>query len=120
MDWHRIPNWLSFGLIAAYYAFALATGVPGDEIVAHTAAGAVAFVAAFAAILGNILHGGVAKLLIAAFVWLGFDNGLTFMILSFVPCAIAGYVARREMPYLPFAAFAALVIVAGPHLLGKL
>lgn len=117
MNLHVIPNWLSLGLVAAYYAFALVTGVPGAEIAAHTTSGVVALVVLFAAAGTNILPGGVAKLLIAAFFWFGLDGGLTFVVLSMLPCGVAGGMAGRNMPFLPFAAAAVVIMVAAPRLL---
>lgn len=118
-----IPNWLSGGLALAYFPFALVTGVPAAQIAEHALIGGIALVVMIIATLGNILPGGTAKLLAAAFLWFGVSDGFTFTFLSMLPCGIAGYLARSrlgrdvEMPYLPFAAAAALFMVAAPRLL---
>ncbi len=126
MNWHQIPNSLSGGVAVAYFAYALLAGVPHEQIVDHSIAGVAALVVLFVAASTGSIAPGVAKLLAAAFLWFGFETGFEFMLLSFLPCAIAGYIIRWRrgyevpMPFLPFAAVAALLIVGGPHLLTTL
>ena len=118
---HTIPNVLSIGLAAAYYAWAVATGVPASEIIDHTVAGAVILVVLAVASLNGMMGGGIAKLATAAFVWFGFWTGLGFFAVSMLLCAATGLlmqaVRAREvtLPYLPFAAVTAALIVLLPE-----
>jgi len=119
MNWHRIPNSLVLLLVFGFYGAALLLGWPPEKIIDHTSAGLVVLVALLALHFTLGLVGfGVIKLCSAIVLIFGFDSGLTFFAIAFASCGIVGVtlqvIKRRQMdmPFLPFAAFAAFVVVA--------
>lgn len=119
---HTIPNGLNVALAAGYYAYAFLAGIPAPEIFEHTwVAFAMLILLAFAA-SQNIFGGGAAKLVAVAFLWFGFWPGVGFVTISMLACGCAGCLVQAmrgeeaPMPYLPFAAVTAALMLAVPHI----
>ncbi len=119
MNLHVIPNSLIAALGLGFYAYALLTGMPSEQIIWHSQVSIMALIAAFIAFAFKALNAGVAKLIAIAFLWFGVSSGLTFTMVSLGLTFLWGYIAGRlnksdVAPYLPFAALtAAYLIVMG-------
>jgi len=119
MNWHHIPNSLVILLVAGFYGTVLLLGWPVDRIFHHTLAGVVALAALLVmhVTLGPVGL-GVVKLCSAMVLIFGPDSGLTFFAVAFASCAFVGFAMQiirqrnMDMPFLPFAGFATLVVVA--------
>ena len=81
-----IPNWISIGLVLAFYPAALAAGAPLGVIGAATAVGAVALLAGMAMFSAGWMGGGDAKLLAGCALWMGWPTVLPFLLAA----ALAG------------------------------
>lgn len=115
MNLHIIPNSLIAWLGIAFYAYAFVSGMPVDQIVWHSQVCVMALVAGLGALNFGI-PGGMAKLIAVAFLWLGFQDGLTFLIISILLTGGAAWVRKLSssadsVPYLPFAALTAVLMI---------
>jgi prepilin peptidase CpaA len=81
-----IPNWISGVLILAFFPAAFALGLPLNLIGVHLGVGVACLVAGIVMFALNWIGGGDAKLFAAAGLWLGFDNIVTFLLVT----ALAG------------------------------
>jgi prepilin peptidase CpaA len=81
-----IPNWISVGLVLAFYPAALAAGAPLGVIGMATAVGAVALLAGMAMFSLGWVGGGDAKLLAGCALWMGWPTVLPFLLAT----ALAG------------------------------
>ena len=75
-----IPNWISIGLVAAFYPAALAAGASLGVIGAATAVGACALLAGMAMFYAGWMGGGDAKLLAGCALWMGWPTVLPFLL----------------------------------------
>ena len=106
MDWHRIPNSLVLAIAAAFYAFALAKGLPAQLVITHTLI-AAALLVAFA--LMAMTSPGAVKLTAAIVLWLGLEHGSLFVAGTYLGLAATAFVLRlmgtraEALPVLPFA-----------------
>jgi|ERR671920_444040 prepilin peptidase CpaA len=78
----RIPNKLILLLVAAFAAFALATGLSPTAIALHACAGALMLAACFAMFALGWMGGGDAKLAAAIALWLGFEPLIDYMLVA--------------------------------------
>lgn len=119
MDWHRIPNSLVLAIAAAFYAIALAKGLPAQLVITHTLI-AAALLLAFA--LMAMASPGAVKLTAAIVLWLGFEHGSLFVAGTYLSLAACAYILRlmgtraEALPVLPFA----LVTITAMAALGAL
>lgn len=81
-----IPNWISIGLVVAFYPAALAAGASPAVIGAATAVGACALLAGMAMFYAGWMGGGDAKLLAGCALWMGWPTVLPFLLAT----ALAG------------------------------
>ena len=81
-----IPNWISIGLVLAFYPAALAAGASLGVIGAATAVGACALLAGMAMFYAGWMGGGDAKLLAGCALWMGWPTVLPFLLAT----ALAG------------------------------
>lgn len=99
-----IPNWVSIAMLAAFPAFALASGMTLAEFGLHLAFGAGALAVGYFLFAANIIGGGDAKLFAAATVWTGFGAFIPFLfgtvlaggILALTLLAARQFVAQTE------------------------
>jgi len=81
-----IPNRVSLVLTGAYFALALAMGVPYAEVLSNLSCGFAILAGAFAMFAMGWIGGGDAKLAAATALWLGwgkiFDYGVTAALLG--------------------------------------
>ena len=102
----KIPNWVSFTLIIAFWPAALLAGLPvSAQLWALAAAGGVLLVG-FALFAGNFLGAGDAKLLTACALWMGLTHLVPFVLYvgvagAFVACAV---IVVRVFPLTPLVA----------------
>lgn len=75
-----IPNRITLGLAAAFFAVAPLTGLPLDQILIHAGAGLLVLVVSIVLFAVGGFGGGDAKLLAAAALWIGFDQLLPFLV----------------------------------------
>ncbi|HEX2843746.1 MAG TPA: prepilin peptidase [Candidatus Limnocylindria bacterium] len=75
-----IPNWISIGLVLAFYPAALAAGAPLGVIGAATAVGVCALLAGMAMFYAGWMGGGDAKLLAGCALWMGWPTVLPFLL----------------------------------------
>jgi prepilin peptidase CpaA len=100
-----IRNRLSLILIGGFLGYALAIGLPAQQILSHGAAGIAMLAIGFTLFAFGWIGGGDAKFAAAIVLWIGFDHLLDYTLLS----AIAGgalTVAILAMRSLPLPAFA--------------
>lgn len=116
MNLHVIPNKLVAALALGFVAYAALTGWTPMAIAERIAlGGALVILFIFTAPMLGI-GGGVLKLIAVAFLWFGLWSGLSFVAVSMLSCALFGAIhngvtgSRQPMPYLPFAALAAIVV----------
>src|SRR5690606_13367720 len=83
---YTIPNWVSVALIVVFAAFALALGMPLQEIGWHFVFGLAVLGVGFFLFQAKVFGGGDAKLLAAAATWTGFATFQPF----FFWTAVAG------------------------------
>lgn len=76
-----IPNWLTAGLAAAFFALAPFAGLGAGEIAWHAATGATMLAVGFALFSFGAIGGGDAKLFAATALWLGWEHLLHYAIL---------------------------------------
>ncbi|CDP50621.1 Type IV prepilin peptidase TadV/CpaA [Devosia sp. DBB001] len=76
----RISNKLVLAIVAAFFAVALLTRMPLDEMAMHVACATVVLIGAFAFFAFGWIGGGDAKLAAATALWLGFGVTLPYMI----------------------------------------
>lgn len=81
-----IPNWISIGLVLAFYPAALAAGLSLGAIGIATAVGAAALVVGMAMFAMRWMGGGDAKLLAGCALWMGWPAVLPFLLAT----ALAG------------------------------
>lgn len=95
-----IPNRLSLALTAAYFALALAFGVPMASIVSNVSCGFAVLALAFGLFAMGWVGGGDAKLAAATALWLGWANLLQYgLLVSLVGGAITvGFIVLRRAP----------------------
>jgi prepilin peptidase CpaA len=74
----HIPNWVSLGLIAGFFGYALLTRAPVD-VSAHLIAAGVVFAAVFCLYVLGWFGGGDVKLLSAIMLWAGPQHGARFI-----------------------------------------
>jgi prepilin peptidase CpaA len=100
-----IPNRLTLGVVAAFAAFAVATGMPLSDVAWHLAAGALVLGVTFAMFAFGWIGGGDAKLAAAIALWFGFAPLFDFLLLA----SIGGgaltllIIALRQLPLPSFA-----------------
>lgn len=75
-----IPNWLSAGLAAAFFAIAPLAGLPFHDIALHTSAGLAMLAVGFALFVPGWIGGGDAKFFAATALWLGWEHLLYYAI----------------------------------------
>jgi prepilin peptidase CpaA len=78
---YTIPNVLPVLIVAAFTAFAFATGMPAGAAGMHALAGVLALAAGFTLFALGYVGGGDAKLFGAIVLWLGFHDLLDFAFL---------------------------------------
>ncbi len=106
---YTIPNFLQGALIAAFFLFALAVGMPAASIGLHVLAGALGLLAGFAFFAFGFIGGGDAKLFACAALWFGlrdlaefalaasiFGGVLTLGLLSFRKIPVSGVLSRQN------------------------
>jgi prepilin peptidase CpaA len=81
-----IPNWISIGLVLAFYPAALAAGASLGVIGAASGVGVCALLAGMAMFYAGWMGGGDAKLLAASALWMGWPTVLPFLLAA----ALAG------------------------------
>ena len=81
-----IPNWISIGLVLAFYPAALAAGASLSVIGVATAVGVCALLAGMAMFYAGWMGGGDAKLLAGCALWMGWPTVLPFLLAT----ALAG------------------------------
>jgi prepilin peptidase CpaA len=79
---YTIPNVLSVLIVAAFAAFAVASGMAAGAIGMHVLAGILGLAAGFALFALGYIGGGDAKLFGAIVLWLGFHDLLDFAFLA--------------------------------------
>jgi len=84
---YTIPNFIQIGLILAFAAFALATGISLPIAGNHALAGLVGLVAGFALFAFGYIGGGDAKLFACVALWLGFRDLPAY---ALVACVLGG------------------------------
>jgi prepilin peptidase CpaA len=83
---YRIPNWLTAATALAFLPMAFMTGMGGEAILWHIAAGLLLLAIGFALFAGGIFGGGDAKLMAAAGLWFGWAQLMPFLVYT----ALAG------------------------------
>jgi prepilin peptidase CpaA len=83
---YRIPNWLTATTAIAFFPMAFLTGMGGEAILWHAAAGALLLAIGFALFAAGIFGGGDAKLMAAAGLWFGWAQLMPFLVYT----ALAG------------------------------
>ena len=83
---YRIPNWLTAATALAFFPMAFMTGMGGEVILWHIAAGFLLLAVGFALFAGGIFGGGDAKLMAAAGLWFGWAQLMPFLVYT----ALAG------------------------------
>jgi len=78
---HRIPNWVSVVLVAAYLPGAFASGLDGTAVLMALAAGALCFAGGVVLFVTRLFGGGDVKMLAAAAPWAGWDGLATYLVL---------------------------------------
>jgi prepilin peptidase CpaA len=104
-----ISNRVSIILVAAFFALALALGIPLKEIGLHTACGLSVLLLTFFFFSRGWIGGGDAKLASATALWFGFDHladyglitallggGLTLLILAIRRWPLPSLLARQQ------------------------
>lgn len=100
-----IPNRLSILLVVAFACVALTSGLPGEAVLRHVAAGALVLTVCFGMFAAGWIGGGDAKLAAATALWFGFGDLVDYLSIA----AIAGGVltliilAVRAVPLPAFA-----------------
>ncbi|MFN3658755.1 MAG: prepilin peptidase [Pseudolabrys sp.] len=77
---YTISNRISIILAAAFFAMALATGMPAAAVGMHLAAGGLVLAFGFGFFTRGWIGGGDAKLAAATALWFGFDHLLDYLI----------------------------------------
>jgi len=95
-----IPNFIQFGLVAAFAAFVLFSGIPVSAAGTHLLAGLVGLAAGFALFAFGYIGGGDAKLFACIALWLGFRDLPQY---ALVACVLGGglsvaLLAARKLP----------------------
>lgn len=100
-----IPNTLSIGLVAGFVIMAILSGIGGEAIVMHVAAGLVVLVVAFAMFAMGWIGGGDAKLAATSSLWLGFDLLPDYLMISAIGGGLLaiGLLGMRQLPLPAFA-----------------
>ncbi len=95
-----IPNRLSIGLAAAFFALAPLAGLGWQDVLSHMGAGAAMLLAGILLFSLGWLGGGDAKLLAAASLWLGFDPLVMFLayVAAFGAVLAVAVLAYRSTP----------------------
>lgn len=96
----RIPDWISISLLGLFFIFALASGLTIEQIAWHCAIGALVFMAGFVFFALGWAGGGDGKLAAMGALWLGYENALGFILLSFIFGAllVVVIIALRSLP----------------------
>ncbi len=76
----RISNRLVLLLIAGFFAIAVLTGMPLEQMLTHLGAAGIVLLAAFACFAFGWVGGGDAKLAAATALWLGFGLTLPYLV----------------------------------------
>ena len=76
----RISNKLVLAIVAAFFAVALLTRMPLEEMAMHVACATVVLIGAFAFFAFGWIGGGDAKLVSATTLWIGFGLMLQYLI----------------------------------------
>ena len=79
---YTIPNFLQVALIAAFFLFALASGMTLGAFGLHLAAGALGLAIGFALFAFGWIGGGDAKLFACAAIWFGLGNLADYTLLA--------------------------------------
>lgn len=77
-----IPNRIAIGLTGAFFAFALALGMPVAAIGAHVLAGLAILVVTFGLFAFGWFGGGDAKLAASTALWMGWANLTDYLLIS--------------------------------------
>lgn len=106
---YTIPNFLSGLILAAFIAFAMVAGMPGQALAMHALSAFLALVVGFALFSLGYIGGGDAKLFAAAASWFGlhdlveytlvasvFGGALTLALLAMRAWPLPGFLARRD------------------------
>ena len=91
-----IPNRVSLALLAAFVAAAPLTGMPWPQFFSHLLAGFGMLALGILMFARGWIGGGDAKLLAAAMLWLGFDNGIQY---AFLVAQMGGVLAAAILAY---------------------
>ena len=75
-----ISNRVSLALIAGFFALALASGMPFDQMLSHMGAACAVLVVTFVFFARGWIGGGDAKLAAATALWLGFDHLMAYLL----------------------------------------
>jgi prepilin peptidase CpaA len=93
-----ISNWISIILVAAFAATAVLTGMSGNNILLHFAAGGLVLAVGFTMFCFGLVGGGDAKFLAAIALWFGFQQILPLIFYTAIiggPLCIAMVYARQ-------------------------
>lgn len=95
-----IPNRISLAMIAGFFCLALWAGLPANVVLAHVGTGMLMLVAGIGMFAMGWVGGGDAKLLAAAALWLGFDQLLSFLLLTGIvgSALMLALIAYRRYP----------------------
>ena len=110
-----IPNWISAGLVLAFFPVALALRLPMDALGMCALSAGVALVCGIGMFALGWCGGGDAKLLAACALWLGWPGVLTFLLATGVAGGLlaAGLMLARK-------GMIGALMAAGPGWLGRL
>lgn len=75
-----ISNKVALVLIGGFFALALASGMPPNDILSHVGAAAAVLAVTFVFFARGWIGGGDAKLAAATALWLGFDHLLAYVL----------------------------------------
>ena len=97
-----IPNWISLGLMAAFFMLAATAGVTLPVLGSHLLVGVVALFIGMGLFALGWIGGGDAKLASATALWFGweplFDYGFTASIIGGALTLVVVELHRRELP----------------------
>jgi prepilin peptidase CpaA len=86
-------------LIIGFLAMAAATGLPGNEVLAHIGAASAVLLVTFVFFARGWIGGGDAKLAAATALWLGFDQLMNYLIYASLLGGVLTYALLRFRLY---------------------